>query len=117
MFPILPPRHIYQNFRNTDARMGSSNPNDQQNSTWTSGEGVISNSIDDVRIIEDEETLYLQDVQTRLRNTILTMHVPSIRASIGLSFLLEFIMFAIPDLLVLIMINPIEKMISDPVTY
>ncbi|OHT17183.1 hypothetical protein TRFO_41226 [Tritrichomonas foetus] len=107
MFPMLPPRPIYQNFKTTEVHS-------LQN--IADGESSIG-SISDASINEDDEHLYIADVQTRLRNTITSMSIPSIRVSITLTFLLIFIIMLVPYIVILVMLNPIETMISDPVSY
>lgn len=118
-FPNLPPRPIYHNVQQGNQRAPriSSSVRPGSTSSVSNSEDGSINSMSGAEIIEDDDNLYLQDMQTRLRNTILNLAIPSYRVNIAISLALVVLIFIIPFVLILVMIGPIETMISNPVSY
>ncbi|KAK8866916.1 hypothetical protein M9Y10_009884 [Tritrichomonas musculus] len=114
-FPNLPPRPIYHNMRPTAARPNI--PTNAQVGGSSAASGSDFGSIDEGQIIDDDGFLYIQDMQTRLRNTIMNMSISSLRMSITLTLVMVALFFVIPYIVVLVLIRPMETMISDPVKY
>lgn len=113
-FPNLPPRPIFHNMRGSGQRPIISS------GTKTTGVSAPSSevdSIEDAEINEDDSNLYWQDMQTRLRNTIMNMSISSLRMSMALSLIMILVFFVIPFVLVLVMIKPMEDKIFNPVKY
>ena len=121
VFPTMPSHPVCQGYRSfhqlpiIDSKTSQSNEDAVQINIPSISPSLPSS--DSQAIPDDDEQLYNQDVQTRLRNSINSMALPSIRVSILITFLMVFIIMVVPYIALLILLDPIESLITDPIRY